>query len=1856
MLKDINLKITITSGLLIAFLANTFGIFSVAQAQEFMLPKPGVMVPLSPAFNPPVLKGLKVHPNNPFRFDFILDKGDSRLGNDQLKTESTRLIKYFLASLTIPEKDLWVNLSPYEKDRIIPQSFGLTEMGRDLLAEDYMLKQITASLIYPEGETGKRFWRRVYVEAAKRFGTTNIQVNTFNKVWIVPEKAVVFENAKAKTAYVVESRLKVMLEQDYLSLEKHEGIQSIASVTKNTNQIGSQIVREIVIPELTKEVNQDKNFSQLRQVYHSLILATWYKKKIKDSILAAVYENRNKVAGVNNDDPKEKERIYERYLEAFKKGSYNYIKEEIDPLTQQSVPRKYFSGGLTMDQQAMDKAMIIKDIFRPSMLKKSPISSGMMLIGASMFIASQVNSIQYPNLAGVGGALGVVLYFVSYCMVFVVPKINPYHIMTSKQARYSSTGARELTEADFYLITYGRINFSEALKNRNFEQAGQIVRALNTLIMDNPYVGTSDLKEEINSMYGELWDAEHSDSRAGTDYNGYYATIGVERHASPEVITGTYRRKARRVHPDVPGTGSAPEFLKLKEAYDVLNDPEKRKMYDQGKWPKKEDQAQTIDAAMNVDKKAIAATEATSGKTALFEKFLEDLREQLAGSYLTMPLRDGRNLTLQLQLNSGGWFFAVDVYPFDIKNETEIRIGRGQFSALEPVFNIEPSNHFLASRKTIGKILFMVRVDAQGNPIILFEENQPSLGFRMIPLKQQELFFNWIEVVQQRIMNIAYQLGAVNFYAHTAEYIKESYPSISEVNLDLNYRRVNSVKKGWKKTELDIFNNGKKQEVWRYTGFDTAMNSLLNDALRALKAQQNDQFKTKIVAFMEQLIVEQKEHGISHWQVVEPFKDLIEYVENPSTPVAQLRFLEEISQQLRPYQADLRIAAPLGILVSSIKRYRTKEWGGMNDLNALTNLNALLDNQLLSAYQRKIVSDARAGLADGSWHPGINPLSQMLDEYRRMILLEDGLDFPPRTRRDIYLPISAQMREFLSGQLNQDMPGSVFLTDQSGRTLLYQFHPIAAVSQPYIGMIIHKSGIPLRMAIKDKTFKQRDYDHVSHLGGTKLLSILNCPVAWVFEGARYVYIREIRDREITDYINEDFPTASPEIHKRFFFALGVAMSEAYILGMSDRRRNLIVSLRRLAEFDTNSLSEAGSRAIFNIDRENVLTPKQISRPPMEDIDEAASMPNGWRRWVPPIERPIFDDNLSYYLDGFKQGFRSIQAYFRVQQNVIKEKIMGIAQSEGSPYGANIIERLKLSDPNIDALADKIKAKAEALFKLPDSPDSDDEAMTVTELLSLDPVKADIQLHLFSSHNLWALRNKWLEEYEQTQSTDTLRASRVLFAYIFKSALGAEQSKKLSKLVDLLESANDPEIELRNGAVSLSELKGWQEDLEPLFSKLYKYGVREMSYTVELTVDYIKNEINRREPSHDEPQLERLKQLAMAGPIDREKLKRYLVANVSYSELDMWSYFLSQGRSGLRPQKIGFDEYRQRMRDAYEVVVQALSRVLYNHYMEFEPVNDDEGKKRLETKANENLIHKGYDLVSSSEIKSDAAMNAEITQLLQEMREGARGDAIMAFTRLKQLDPRYNNMIPVDMLFRVMLEEQKENKNVNVVMDFPRENVFVERRKTGRGTFESSVINELIINAFKYTPEHGTITVKLRQEGGRVLFSVKDTGIGIPDADKEKVWRDLYRAPNAIAVHRGTGTGLYSMRLVIQRDYDGTISFESKEGEGTTFTGNIAKGNVPDPAMIPNGRDVNRRLVRESFTPAKGGIDLTSDQALTVQNNGQAIKFHVDPAQLKELQNAPGFVPVIIDFQPMTDIRFWLGLDDHQPAGHPITSI
>ncbi len=315
------------------------------------LPTPGSMVSLTSAYVPVMVKGLKVYPENPVLFDFIVDTGNTglsvgdglarsqegRMQDSPLRQESEKLIKYFLASLTLPEEDLWVNLSPYEKDRIVPEQLGQTEMGRDMLAQDYVLKQLTASLIYPEKELGKEFWNKVYTKAQALYGSTEIPVNTFNKVWIVADKAKVYVHDN--TAFVVGSHLKVMLEEDYLASQKHDKKVS-------DTFLSSQIIRDIVLPELEKEVNEGKTFANLRQIFHSMILAAWYKKNLKQSLLNQVYSNKAKINGVDTQDKTIKEQIYQEYLKAYKKGVFNYIKDNIQ--NGQRIPRRYFSGGLKM--------------------------------------------------------------------------------------------------------------------------------------------------------------------------------------------------------------------------------------------------------------------------------------------------------------------------------------------------------------------------------------------------------------------------------------------------------------------------------------------------------------------------------------------------------------------------------------------------------------------------------------------------------------------------------------------------------------------------------------------------------------------------------------------------------------------------------------------------------------------------------------------------------------------------------------------------------------------------------------------------------------------------------------------------------------------------------------------------------------------------------------------------------------------------------------------------------------------------------------------------------------------------------------------------------------------------------------------------------------------------------------------------------------------------------------------------------------------------------------------------------------------------------------------------------------------
>ena len=231
-----------------------------------LLPAPGQVLALSAPYQPALLRGITINPDNPFRFDFLLQRGDAQLEGEDLKDASSTLIKYFLTALTVPEDQGWVNLAPNEKDRIIADAIAPTRMGRTMLEQDYLLKQLSSSLTHPETPLGKTFWARVRQQAQEQFGTRDIPIDNFSRVWIVADRAVVTE--QGNTAFVVDWHLKVLMDEDYqgrqpgaaggaVSADPPADPQSAAG-----HELSGRFVRQIILPELEREVNQGAHFAR----------------------------------------------------------------------------------------------------------------------------------------------------------------------------------------------------------------------------------------------------------------------------------------------------------------------------------------------------------------------------------------------------------------------------------------------------------------------------------------------------------------------------------------------------------------------------------------------------------------------------------------------------------------------------------------------------------------------------------------------------------------------------------------------------------------------------------------------------------------------------------------------------------------------------------------------------------------------------------------------------------------------------------------------------------------------------------------------------------------------------------------------------------------------------------------------------------------------------------------------------------------------------------------------------------------------------------------------------------------------------------------------------------------------------------------------------------------------------------------------------------------------------------------------------------------------------------------------------------------------------------------------------------
>lgn len=96
-----------------------------------------------------------------------------------------------------------------------------------------------------------------------------------------------------------------------------------------------------------------------------------------------------------------------------------------------------------------------------------------------------------------------------------------------------------------------------------------------------------------------------------------------------------------------------------------------------------------------------------------------------------------------------------------------------------------------------------------------------------------------------------------------------------------------------------------------------------------------------------------------------------------------------------------------------------------------------------------------------------------------------------------------------------------------------------------------------------------------------------------------------------------------------------------------------------------------------------------------------------------------------------------------------------------------------------------------------------------------------------------------------------------------------------------------------------------------------------------------------------------------------------------------------------------------------------------------------------------------------------------------------------------------------------------------------------------------ILTNLLSNAIKYSSENNSIILELYSQDKNIIFQIKDTGIGIPLEDRERIFEPFYRGSNIDSIP-GTGLGLSIVKTIVDL-HGGKIFIESQVGVGTTFT-------------------------------------------------------------------------------------------------------
>jgi signal transduction histidine kinase len=170
--------------------------------------------------------------------------------------------------------------------------------------------------------------------------------------------------------------------------------------------------------------------------------------------------------------------------------------------------------------------------------------------------------------------------------------------------------------------------------------------------------------------------------------------------------------------------------------------------------------------------------------------------------------------------------------------------------------------------------------------------------------------------------------------------------------------------------------------------------------------------------------------------------------------------------------------------------------------------------------------------------------------------------------------------------------------------------------------------------------------------------------------------------------------------------------------------------------------------------------------------------------------------------------------------------------------------------------------------------------------------------------------------------------------------------------------------------------------------------------------------------------------------------------------------------------------------------------------------------------------------------------------LQDLSKLEAGHAVLDKTLIKFADYFED--------FAVLLDAEAESRNMTLEVNLKEapEYCYADPKRL------KQIVLNLVNNAFRYTPEGGTVTIIAKEQDGDFLFSVQDTGMGIAPEDVNKIFDRFYRTDRSRDRESGgSGLGLAITKALVDA-HGGWIKVDSQLNEGTTFT-----------IMLPGWKDI-----------------------------------------------------------------------------------